>query len=138
MTWQAEPASTVRSPPIRSAMKPQKLAADKAEAQQHDNIALPPGDGNPDIAAKRHQMPLPHSHRNAAQKAREAQRRERPPRPQPEDRSAERLMLAPYGTCCPRERAENYERDGDDHDRRKNRVDLHRVSLSEPFDRAAE
>jgi hypothetical protein len=47
MTWQAEPVSTVRSPPIRSAMKPQSWRPIKPKANSTDNIALPRVTGIP-------------------------------------------------------------------------------------------
>jgi hypothetical protein len=47
MTWQLELVSTVRNPPIRSAMKPQSWRPIKPKASSTDNIALPRVTGIP-------------------------------------------------------------------------------------------
>ena len=73
--WQAEPAITVRRPPMRSASAPQAWRERKAQPSISDSIAAPCVGLMPMIAAEGDDMRRRDRHRNAAAEAGEADQR---------------------------------------------------------------
>src|SRR5580704_7045929 len=72
--WQAEPANTAASPPIRSVNQPQNIRLTEG-AEQHRQHRRPLRPRDAEVAAERHEMPRGHRHRHAAQERRRAEQR---------------------------------------------------------------